>query len=98
MFVVLLFDCLFILTRFLNNGKSHQSNAAFFTPLSFFRLRRFFLHTYFFEKYLNFCCFLSVPHLFDNYAKIVDERCQNIMCKGTLPSLLVFNLAFELIV
>ena len=38
-------------------------------------------HTpFFFEKYLNFWGFLSVPHLVDNYAEIVDERGRNLMC------------------
>ena len=48
---------------------------------------------FFFEKYLNFLCFsvphFSVPHLVDNYAKIVDERGRNLMCDRTLPSRLV---------
>ena len=43
----------------------------------------------FFEKHLTFCVFLSVPHLVDNYAKIVDERVRNLMCDRTLPSRLV---------
>ena len=38
---------------------------------------------------MNFGGFLSVPHLVDNYAKIVDERGRNLMCDRTLPSLLV---------
>ena len=37
----------------------------------------------------NFCVFLSVPHLVDNYAKIVDGRGRNLMCHRTLPSRLV---------
>ena len=37
----------------------------------------------------NFWVFLSVPHLVDNYAKIVDERGRNLMCDRTLPSRLV---------
>ena len=32
--------------------------------------------------------FLSLHHLVDNYAKIVDERGRNMMCVRTLPSLL----------
>ena len=36
-----------------------------------------------------FCVFLSVPHLVDNYAKIVAERGLNLMCDRTLPSCLV---------
>ena len=38
----------------------------------------------------NFWVFLSVPHLVDNYAKIVDGRGRNLMCHCTLPSRLVF--------
>ena len=59
----------------------------------------FLAHTLFFSKSFfgffmgilknNFWVFLSVPHLVDNYAKIVDERGQNLMCGRTLPSLLV---------
>ena len=37
-----------------------------------------------------FCVFPSVPHLVDNYAKIVDERGRNFMCDRTLPSRLVY--------
>ena len=37
----------------------------------------------------NFWVFLSVPHLVDNYAKIVDGRGRNLMCHCTLPSRLV---------
>ena len=48
-----------------------------------------FVHTLFFKKYSNFWPFLSVPHLVDNYAKIVDERGRNFMCNRKLPSLLV---------
>ena len=56
------------------------------------------VHTEFFEKdwlFLgfaknNFWVFLSVPHLVDNYAKIVDGRGRNLMCHRTLPSRLVF--------
>ena len=55
------------------------------------------VHTEFFEKdglFLwfaknNFWVFLSVPHLVDNYAKIVDGRGRNLMCHRTLPSRLV---------
>ena len=56
------------------------------------------VHTEFFEKDLgffgirkknNFWVFLSVPHLVDNYAKIVDGRGRNLMCHRTLPSRLV---------
>ena len=44
---------------------------------------------FFFEKYLNFWVFLSVLHLVDNYAEIVDEQGRNLMCDRTLPILLV---------
>ena len=37
----------------------------------------------------NFLGFLSVPHLVDNYAKIVDGRGRNLMCHRTLLSRLV---------
>ena len=33
--------------------------------------------------------FFYLPHLVDNYAKIVDERGRNLMCDRTLPSRLV---------
>ena len=36
-----------------------------------------------------FIIFLSVPHLVDNYAKILDEGGRNHLCNRTLPSLLV---------
>ena len=58
------------------------------------------VHTEFFGKDLgffgirkkHFWVFLSVPHLVDNYAKIVDGRGRNFMCHRTLPSRLVlFN-------
>ena len=61
---------LFLLTRFLNNVSSHQSNASFFTPLSLNALEAIFLFIHHF--FLNICFlggFLSVPHLVDNYAK-----------------------------
>ena len=32
------------------------------------------MHYIFFEKYVNFWVFLSVPHLVDNYAKNMDDR------------------------
>ena len=58
------------------------------------------VHTEFFEKdglfwdsqKNNFWVFLSVPHLVDNYVKIVDGRGRNLMCHRTLPSRLVSNL------
>ena len=82
----------FVFPRFLNIGISHQSNAPFFTQLSYLLLRLSFRsYASFFEKYLNFCIFLSVLHLVDNYAKILDERGRNLMCDRTLPSLLVFS-------
>ena len=51
----------------------------------------------FFVVAVLFCCrthFLlknTVPHLVDIYAKNMDERGRNFMCKRTLPSLLVNN-------
>ena len=39
----------------------------------------------------KFWVFLSVPHLVDNYAKIVDGRGRNLMCHRTLPSRLVIS-------
>ena len=72
---------LFVLTRFLNNYLSHQSIVSFFTPLSYLFWRLSFRsYTNCFENYLNFCVFLSVLHLVDNYAKIVDERGRKLMC------------------
>ena len=61
-------------------GISHESNASFFTPLSYLLWRLSFCsYTIFFlEKYSNFWGFLSVPHLVDNYAKIVDERGRSV--------------------
>ena len=52
-------------------------------------------YTKFFRKKLEFLGFLSVPHLVDNYAKIVDERGRNLMCNRKLPSLLVDFLLLE---
>ena len=82
---------LFVLTRFLYIGIYHKSNASFFTPLSYL-LGRLSIRSYtnFFEKYLNYWGFLSVPHLVDNFSKIVDERGRNLMCNRVLPSLLVY--------
>ena len=71
----------------------------FFTSLCYLLWRLFFrsynlaLEAIRFEKYLNFWVFLCVPHLVDNYAKIVDERGRNFMCNRTLPSLLVLFLS-----
>ena len=52
------FCCLFlllVLTRFLNDGRSHQSKAAFFTPLSCLLWRRsFYSFADFFRKLLEF--------------------------------------------
>ena len=88
---------LFVLTSFLNIGISHQSNASFFSQLSYLLWRLSFRSytNFFFEKYLNFCCFLSVPHLVDNYAKIVVERGRNLMCDCTLPSVLVLHITVK---
>ena len=81
------------MTCFLNIDISHQSNESFFTPLSylFWRLSFRSYTNFFFKKLLNFCVFLPVPHLVDNYAKIVDERGRSLMCNRTLPSLLVIK-------
>ena len=47
---------LFVLTSFLNNCWSHESNVAFFTPLSYLRWRRSFSpFTFFFEKHWTIC-------------------------------------------
>ena len=96
---------LFNLTRFLNIGISQQSIASIFAPLSYLLWRLSYRsYTIFFWKTLvlfwvfwdsqknNFCVFLSVSHLVDNYVKIVDGRGRNLMCHRTLPSRLVFNL------
>ena len=47
-----------------------------------------FVHTpvFFLKNTWIFCVFASVPHLVDNYAKIVDERGRNFMCDRTIPS------------
>ena len=74
---------LFGLTHFLIIGRSHHSNADFFTPLSYLLWRLSF------RSYTNF--FPSVSHLVDNYAKIVDERGRKLMCDRTIPSRLVYN-------
>ena len=81
-----------VFAHFLNIGISHQSNASFFTPLSYLLWRLSFRsYTSFFLKNTWICCVvLSVPHLVDNYAKIVDERGRNLMCERTLPSRLVW--------
>ena len=49
-----------------------------------------FIHHFFLKNTWIFCVFLSIPHLVDNYAKIVDERGRNLMSNRTLPSRLVF--------
>ena len=94
---------LFVLTGFLSIGMWHQSSASFFNPLSYLLWRlSFHSYTIFFGFFAipknNFWVFLSVPHLVDNYAKIVDERGWNFMCNRTLQSLLVLckiNCFFE---
>ena len=79
-----------VLICFLNKGSSHQSNAAFFTALSYLRSRRSFCsNTIFLKKYFNFWGFLSVPYLVDLYAENADEQGRNFMCERTLPSILV---------
>ena len=92
--VTIVFCCclilLFVLTRFLDITIFHQSNASFFTPLSYLPWRLSFRsYNNVFEKYLIFWVFQSVAHLVDNYAKIVDERGRNLIGNRTLPSLLV---------
>ena len=88
---------LFVLTRFLN---IFLSNASNFTQLSYLLWRLSYRSYTFFWKSTgaffgfpknNFWVFLSVPHLVDNYAKIVVERGRNLMCHRTLPSRLVYN-------
>ena len=65
----------------------------FLTPLSYLLWRLSYRSYRIFWKRLfaknNFWVFLSVPHLLDNYAKIVDGRGRNFMCHRTLPSRLV---------
>ena len=66
----------------------------FLTPLSYLLWRLSYRSYRIFWKRLfaknNFWVFLSVPHLLDNYAKIVDGRGRNFMCHRTLPSRLVW--------
>ena len=69
-----MFDFDVVWTRFLNISVSHQSNASFFTPLSYLLWRLSFPSYTFFWRILDFLGFPSVPHLLDNYAKIVNER------------------------
>ena len=67
-----------------------------FCSTELFVLWAIFLFILHFEKDLNFGGFLSVPHLVDNYAKIVNKRCRNFMCDRNLPSLLsLFSLNFS---
>ena len=70
----------------------------FLTPLSYLLWRLSYRSYRIFWKRLfaknNFWVFLSVPHLLDNYAKIVDGRGRNFMCHRTLPSRLVSTLLF----
>ena len=88
------------MTRFLNVDILQQNNASIFTPLALelFALeailsfiQNFLKKTWAFLGFAknNLWVFLSVPHLVDNYAKIVDERGRNFMCHRTLPSRLV---------
>ena len=48
-----------------------------------------FIHQLFLKNTWILGGFLSVPHLVDNYAKIVDEWGRNVMCDRILPSLFV---------
>ena len=78
-------------------------SGELFALVSIFSLIHFFFEICFF--WVFFCFFLGfpkivfgfylpVPHLVDNYAKILDERGRNHMCGRTLRSLLV-GLAME---
>ena len=59
------------------------STELFALEAIFSLIHQFFLNT------RIFCVFPSVPHLVDNYAKIVDERGRNFMCDRKVPSRLV---------
>ena len=86
------FILLCVLTCFLNKDRSHQSSAAFFTPRSYLLWRRSFCpYIKFFKNTWIFGGFLSVPHLVDKYAKIVDEQGRNFMCDHTLPTFRAHN-------
>ena len=76
---------LFVFTCCLNNGRSEQSIASFFTQLSY--VPSFCSHAFLKKDNWIFVGFLSVPHLVDILAGWVDEWCRNLMCKRTLPSL-----------
>ena len=81
----------FVFARFLNIGLSINLMHHFLLHWIICFGGYLFFHTpVFFEKYLTFCVFPSVPHLVDNYAKTVDERGRNLMCDRTLPSLFVY--------
>ena len=92
--VVVLFCCsswlAFLILAYRINLMHHFYATELFALEAIFQ----FMHI-FFEKYLLgvflgfFWVFVSVPHLVDSYAKIVDERGRNLMCDRTLPSLLV---------
>ena len=56
-----------------------------------------FVHAPILKNTSIFGGFLSVPHLVDNYSKIVDERGRNLMCDFTLSSLLVPIINLQLI-
>ena len=80
------FILLFVLTRSLNIGISHESNASFFTPLSYL-LWRLFFHSYtnFFLNRLDFLgSFLSVPHLVEAYMRshITEPPCYKLFLYG----------------
>ena len=50
----------------------------------------------FFLEIFEFWGFLSVPHLVENYAKIVDERGRNFMCDRTFITLRLLLLMHRL--
>ena len=83
---------LIVLTRFLYNGRSHQSNASFFTPLCYLLWRLSYCSYFIFLKNIWFFGgFLSVPHLIDNNAKIEAEQCRKLISDLTLLSQLCFS-------
>ena len=85
MFVVRLI-LLFVLPRFVNNGRSRQSNAAvFLNSTEVFAWEAIFLFIYnFFWKVHEFLRFSICSH--------VNERGWNFMCERTLPRLLVCDI------
>ena len=90
MFVVVVWFCrlsslAFLISTYLINLMHHFLLLSYLLwRLSFRSYTSFFL-----KNTWIFCVFPSVPHLVDNYAKIVDERGRNLMCDRSLPSRLV---------